>query len=94
MSSHLVETLSSWYSDLCFWGFSIDFLPITTDNNSIAPGAALDGHIDIHPPTTEVPLNEPTVHHRTGVAADFLTKRGFGWLMDEEIDEDDKKPIL
>lgn len=35
-----------------------------------------------------------SVHHQTGVASDFLTKRGFGWLMDEELDEEDQLPLL
>lgn len=43
---------------------------------------------------SEIPLHEPTVYHQTGLASDFLTKRGFGWLMDEEADEDDNKPLL
>ena len=56
----------------------------------------LDGHIgsESAPATVDVTLSEPRVYHNTGIAADYLTKRCFGWLMDEEIDEDDMKPLL
>ena len=65
---------------------------------TIFEGSALDGDMNIKPldsaHTSDVPLHEPTVYHQTGAAADFLTKKGFGWLMDEEAGEDDNKPLL
>lgn len=42
---------------------------------------------------TSLPTS-PRIYHQTGLASDFLTKRGFGWLMDEEVDEEDQKPLL
>ncbi|XP_067938957.1 protein YIPF4-like [Watersipora subatra] len=73
-----------------------DLTFIDTNVDAVATGSsgALDGQITVETSKTEAPLHEPTVHHRTGVAADFLSRKGFGWLMDEEVDEEDIRPLL
>lgn len=65
------------------------------DSRASVSAGELEGNIDSKAGVlSDVSLTEPAVHRRSGVAADFLSKRGFGWLMDEEVDEDDSKPLL
>ena len=52
------------------------------------------GSINFVSPNTYPSENEHFVRHR-GAAVSFLENKGFGWLLDNEIDdEDSKKPLL
>jgi len=56
--------------------------------------ADLTGQMEMEQSMGSDPIPSPHIYHNSGRAADFLTKRGFGWLMDEEMDEDHMKPLL